>query len=245
MPFQILKKPSSQLSSTKSGDLTEKKLLDASKQANRTKAEEALKPMYAKTKLPHQSSSVSHSGNLALFQNKRGPGRPKKITTTTPTATPIIRDGEKAKFEKVTPPPGILESRFEKSYDRCMQKPPVLTPNLKAKSEKTLYRGPMIVWSENKKKSKEKKNLVQTVGHPPFVKMKPATSFASLYPARKEWTRKHKKRKKKDSKEKNVSAEFLKSMEDLVEVFNKKCLIEDRKSALENNQQFLHSVVMR
>lgn len=103
----------------------------------------------------------------------------------------------------------------------------VPTPSLKVKSKKMKYRSPVAMCLESRKKRRKKKP-VTPVSYQPLAK--PSTPPAVPHiPSRKEWLHKHKKRKKKESKEKSVNLEVLKLIDDLADVFNKKCIIEERK----------------
>lgn len=190
-------------------------------------------PPYLGSKMSPTPVNVINSpacNNLTLFPEKRGPGRPKKRT--------LAKLNGQTGVEKVYA--DRIDNRFDKSY-QFSSKPASIISNDKPK--KPQYTGPVTQYLENSKKRDKKRN--SPFGYAASVSVKMAPAFVPPFPTRKEWLRKHKKSKKKDSKEKTISPELLKEVENLAEVFGKKCVIEDEKSLADANSQFLHSTSVR
>lgn len=197
----------------------EKKSALALKQTARFKTvNEVVKSSPSNSKVSPSTSNVDplHS-DLTLFQGKRGPGRPKK-------AVPAKVNG-KTKSEKILPME--LDGPYEKA-NYHPQKPSIISPAAyKTNPKKLKYCGPVAMSLESKKKHKKKTANVVPVAS---QSLKPTVSQKTpLFPVRKEWLRKHKKRKKKDSKEKSINTEVLKMIDDLSDAFDKKCIIGERK----------------
>ncbi|XP_065205528.1 histone-lysine N-methyltransferase ash1-like [Planococcus citri] len=176
------------------------------------------RPTHIDQKLSQATSNmVAMHGDLTLFQGKRGPGRPKKLVSA--------KVNGKTKSEKMLPLE--LDGPYEKA-NYSAQKPLInLSDDYRTNPKKLKYFGSVDMCSESKKKHKKtKSNLALVV----YESLKPPVSQKMpLRPVQKEWLRKHKKRKKKDSKEKNVDTEVMKMIDDLVDTFDKKCIIEERK----------------
>ncbi len=189
-------------------------------------------PPYLGSKSVSKNGNPAVHGSLCLFQGKRGPGRPKK------RAEAASLNG-RTNLEKMYA--SKIDTYFDESLD-FLSKAPV-TSN--GKSKKANYDDSVAVSLENLKKRKRKKNEVSLVAYRTSSDVKNRPASAPSYPAHKEWLRKHKKHKKKDVKEKTLSAEFQKELDNLSEIFNKKCLIEDKKSVSDISSQFLQSVIIR
>ncbi|XP_065200673.1 uncharacterized protein LOC135831812 isoform X2 [Planococcus citri] len=198
----------------------EKKSALTVKQVARTKAisDFVETPSYFGPKLSQTASNMDamHS-DLTLFQGKRGPGRPKKLV-------PAKVNG-KTKSEKTLP--FELDGPYEKA-NYPIQKPSIgSSDDYKTNSKKLKYFGSVDMCLEGKKNNKKRKSNLAPVLYESLTP--PVSQKMPLCPVRMEWLRKHKKRKKKDSKEKNVNTEVMKMIDDLIDTFDKKCIIEERK----------------
>lgn len=190
-------------------------------------------PPYLGSKTVSSSKNVSPvvPSNLTLFQGKRGPGRPKKhaaVKLNGRTNTEAVYSNK-------------VENQSHKSFD--LTRPSLI--DFGDKLKKPAYRNLTLLNLENMKKRTKKKNPLSNASYHNTAKVKYSSAAPHRYPNRKEWLRKHKKRKKKETKEKAVNEEALKEIENLVEVFSKKCVIADKKSISEVNSQCSHPVNSR
>lgn len=148
-----------------------------------------------------------------LLHGKRGPGRPKK---------PVLnRVNGKTNFDKAFP--AKIDNQFQKSFNLATK--PMFTS--RAKSKKQKYRSPVVMCLENPKKRRKKKIEPSNF---PYRNRENVVASSNFRGVDNKWSKKRKKHKKKSSKEKVVSVEFLKELESLAELFNKKCVIEDKKA---------------